>query len=126
MEHQQGFWRNALVRICFFAVVEYAELSERRHEPNQIETAAVVALANRGFRNGVTTASDSGSDTLDVKFRTIQAGVPHAHVDPRGHGVFEQRGDRASPERRLEREIAPFGNRFFEQALPFMPRQTVG
>ncbi len=72
---------GARVRIGIFRIVVDAQFGQVRHELNQVETTAIIPLANSCLGNIVATLSNPRADACDVKFRASQTDVPDAHFN---------------------------------------------
>ena len=82
---QEELWFRTATRfrISFFAVVVDQKLGQPRHEPDQVEPAAIVPVANLLFGDRVPSFLDSRSHPRDMKLNAAQPHVPDADVESR-------------------------------------------
>ena len=71
------------VRISFMAVVINEKLGQLRHESDQIETAAIIPVANLLLENRVPSFFNSRPHSGDMKINAAQSQVPDADIESR-------------------------------------------
>lgn len=126
VKHEKRCRRRTSGWISFRAVVEHSKFSYLWQQPDQIDAAAFVPLANLILRNIVSAPRHPRTNTRDVEFGSRESDVPHSDLESLCERLQKESRDCFSPKSRFDGEYQALRNGLLEEALTFLPRGYIG
>ena len=122
-EHRLGTFARAW--ISFVAVIVNEKLGQPRHEPDQVEAAAIIPVPNLLLGNRVSSFLNSRPHSHDMKLDAAQPYVPDANLKSRRQCQTEKRGDGVTAQRRLKCKIQSLSDCALEKSFPLIPSPAI-